>query len=314
MEALRSLLNTPANRPAMVDKAAGYGADALILDLEDSVPVAEKAEARLIAREALGRSATDGVVRYVRVNAATTGLQDADLEAIVVPGLRGIQIPKVDGPAEIVAIDRRLAELERAQGLAVGAVELLVSLESARGVFYAHEILGAASRVGSVMLGTAEDGDLQGDLGYLTTGDDRELVYLRSRVILAARVVGLTNPIDGVYARVRDLDGLAATAQRARELGFRGKKLIHPAQIDVVHRIFSPTAAELDRARLVIETFDAALADGRASAEVDGRMIDYAMVETARRLLAREVRPPNAVGAADPDVVQPAPPTSGDRP
>jgi citrate lyase subunit beta/citryl-CoA lyase len=314
MDAMRSLLNTPANRPAMVDKAAGYGADALILDLEDSVPVAEKGEARLIAREALGRSGADGVVRYVRVNAAATGLLEADLDAIVVAGLRGIQLPKVDGPQEILDVDGRLTELERARGLAAGAIELLVSLESARGVFYAHEILGAAPRVGSVMLGTAEDGDLQGDLGYLTTGDDRELAYLRSKVLLAARVVGLTNPIDGVYARVRDLAGLEATARRARELGFRGKKLIHPAQIEIAHRVFSPTPAELDRARRVIETFDTALADRRASAEVDGRMIDYAMVETARRLLAREIRPASAGAASAHDPAHPPLPPSGDRP
>jgi citrate lyase subunit beta/citryl-CoA lyase len=295
MDALRSLLNTPANRPAMVEKAAGYGADALILDLEDAVPLAEKAEARLIARDALGRSATHGLVQYVRVNGSATGLLADDLDAIVAPGLRGIQLPKVGGPAEIADVDARLAALETARGLPVGGIELLVSLESARGVFFAYEILAAAARVGSVMLGTAQDGDLQGDLGYLTTGDDRELAYLRASVILAARVVGITNPIDGVYASVRDLDGLEATARRARELGFRGKKLIHPAQIEVVHRVFSPTAAELDHAERVIETFAAALARGEATAVVDDRMIDYAMVETARRLLAR-AEPPKPTG------------------
>lgn len=287
MDSLRSLLNTPANRPAMVEKAAGYGADALILDLEDSVPIAEKAEARLVAREALGRSATHRLVQYVRVNGAASGLLWDDLDAIVAPGLRGIQLPKVDDPSEILDVDARLSELEAARGLPVGGIELLVSLESARGVFFAYEILGAAARVGSVMLGTAEDGDLQGDLGYLTTGDDRELAYLRAKVILAARVVGLTNPIDGVYARVRDLDGLEATARRARELGYRGKKLVHPAQIEVVHRVFTPTPAELDHAHRVIETFEAALRRGEATAVVDDRMVDYAMVETARRLLAR---------------------------
>jgi citrate lyase beta subunit len=291
MDALRSLLNTPANRPAMVEKAAGYGADALILDLEDAVPLAEKADARLIAREALGRSTAHELVQYVRVNGTTSGLLADDLEAIVAPGLRGIQVPKVDGPADVLEVDRQLTALETARGLPIGGIELLVSLESSRGVFFAYEILGAAPRVGSVMLGTAQDGDLQGDVGYLTTGDDRELAYLRARVILAARVVGITNPIDGVYASIRDLDGLEATARRARELGFRGKKLIHPAQIDIVHRVFSPTAAELDHAHRVIETFEAALGRGEATAVVDDRMIDYAMVETARRLLARSESP-----------------------
>jgi len=290
MDALRSLLNTPANRPAMVEKAAGYGADALILDLEDSVPLDEKAEARLIAREALGRSVTSGLVQYIRVNAAASGLLVDDLDAIVAPGLRGIQLPKVAGPSEITDVDTRLSALEAARGLPVGGIELLVSLESARGVFFAYEILAAGARVGSVMLGTAEGGDLQGDMGYLTTDDDRQLAYLRAKVILAARVVGLTNPIDGVYARVRDLDGLEATARRAREFGYRGKKLIHPAQIDVVHRVFTPTPAELDHAERVIATFEAALLRGEATAVVDGAMVDYAMADTARRLLARAGR------------------------
>jgi citrate lyase subunit beta/citryl-CoA lyase len=304
MDALRSLLNTPANRPAMVEKAAGYGADALILDLEDSVPLAEKAEARLIAREALGRSATSGLVTYIRVNAADSGLLADDLDAIVAPGLCGIQLPKVADPSEITDVDTRLSALEAARGLPVGGIELLVSLESARGVFFAYEILAAAARVGSVMLGTAEDGDLQGDMGYLTTDDDRQLAYLRARVILAARVVGLTNPIDGVFARVRDLDGLEATARRAREFGYRGKKLIHPAQIEVVHRVFTPTPAELDHAERVIATLEAALLRGEATAVVDGAMVDYAMAETARRLLERAGRTHPAA----------APQLGGDRP
>lgn len=287
MRPLRSLLSTPANRPTMIDKAAGFGADAIILDLEDSVPIAEKGTARDLARDAVGRLAGQGVVTYVRVNGLESGMLEADLEAIVGPGLEGIQLPKVDTPDTIWRVDRLLGELEVSRGVTPGAVELFVSLESARGVFFAYEILSASPRVGSVMIGTAENADLQGDLGFLSSESEEALQYLRSRVLLAARVAGLTNPVDGVYADYRNLAGLEASARRARRVGYRGKKVIHPAQIEIVNRVFSPTSEELDFHRRVIETFDEALTRGEATAAVDGRMIDYAVAETARRILHR---------------------------
>lgn len=294
MKALRSLLNTPANRPALVEKAFGYGADALILDLEDAVPLDQKADARAVARDAI--AAERGGPIYVRINALRSGLAEDDLEAVAVAGLEGIQLPKVDDAETVRVVDRLLSELERARSVPPGSIELLVSLESSRGVFAAHEILTAVDRVGSVMIGTAEHGDLHGDMGYVVTPGEEETLYLRSRVLLAARVAGITNPIDGVYADYRNLDGLEATARRARALGYRGKKVIHPAQVPIVNRVFSPTAAELDFHRRVIEVFEAALERGEATAVVDGRMIDYAMAETARRVLARSAdQPPPAL-------------------
>jgi citrate lyase subunit beta/citryl-CoA lyase len=292
VRALRSLLNTPASRPDLVEKAFGYGADAVILDLEDAVPLDQKSEARAVARDAI--AVRRGEPIYVRINSLSTGLAEDDLEAVAVTGLEGIQLPKVDDAETVRVVDRLLSELELARNLPLGSIELLVSLESARGIFAAHEILTAVDRVGSVMIGTAEHGDLHGDMGYVVTPGEEETLYLRSRVLLAARVAGITNPIDGVYADFRNLDGLEATARRARMLGYRGKKVIHPAQVPVVNRVFSPTAAELDFYRRVIEVFETALERGEATAVVDGRMIDYAMAETARRALARAIDQPPA--------------------
>jgi citrate lyase subunit beta/citryl-CoA lyase len=286
---LRSLLNVPGNRPEMLRKAPGYGADALVLDLEDAVPPDRKAEARdmVAATIAEWRARPDAPITYVRVNGLGTGLLEADLEAIVHPGLEGIQLPKAHDAETVRRVDAELTRLERERGLAEDAVEILVSLESARGVLFAWDVLTAADRVGSVMVGTAQDADLQGDVGYLTTESGEETLHIRSHVILAARAAGLTNPIDGVYADHRDVAGLEVVARRARELGYRGKKLIHPAQIEVVHRVFTPTDRELDVHRRVLEAFDAAVADGRATAVVDDRMIDAAMADTARRVLAQ---------------------------
>lgn len=297
MKPLRSLLNVPGDRPEMLAKAPGYGADALILDLEDAVSTGRKAEARRLVREAIDgwSGAPAAPVTYVRVNALETGLLEEDLATIVGPGVEGIQLPKVHDVATLVAVDRLLAEREAAAGIPVGAIEVLVSLESARGVLFAFEILSAVPRVGSVMVGTAQDADLQGDVGFVTTDEGLESLYIRSKVVLAARAAGIANPIDGVFADHRDSVGLERAARRARELGYRGKKLIHPAQIEVVHRVFSPTAGELEHHRRVLEAFESAVAAGRGTAVVDGRMVDIAMAETARRILDRA----GTSGAAD---------------
>jgi citrate lyase subunit beta/citryl-CoA lyase len=285
---LRSLLNVPGNRPEMLRKAPDYGADALILDLEDAVPEGHKQDARDVVAGTLAAWVAGGAppITYVRVNGLDTGHLEADLEAIVQPGLEGIQLPKAHDADTVRRVDAELTRLEQQRRLPF-PVEILVSLESARGVLFAWEVLTAAPRVGSVMVGTAQDADLQGDVGYLTTAEGLETLHIRSHVILAARAAGIANPIDGVYADYRDAAGLEAAAMSARELGYRGKKLIHPAQIEIVNRVFTPTERELDRHRRVLDAFDAAMAEGRATAVVDGRMIDVAMADTARRVLAR---------------------------
>ena len=282
----RSLLNVPGDRPDMIAKAPGYGADALILDLEDAVAADAKAAARATVADTLAAWASEGRTAWVRVNGLETPWLDDDLTAIVGPGLAGIQLPKVHGPDIVREVDAQIRRLERERGLGDDRIALLVSLESARGVHLAFDILSAASRIFSVMVGTAQDADLQGDVGYVTTDDGLETLYIRSSVLLAARAAGVPHPIDGVYADHRDPAGLERVARRARELGYRGKKLIHPGQIAVVHRVFTPTPAELDHYRRVIDAFDAALAEGRATAVADGRMVDVAMAETARRVLA----------------------------
>ena len=288
MKPLRSLLNVPGNRPEMIRKAPSYGADALILDLEDAVPSDRKVEARETVAAMLADWAgdADAPITYVRVNGLDTGLLEVDLDAIVRPGLEGIQLPKAHDAEIVRRVDAELGRLEREHGLPPDSVEILVSLESARGVLFAWEVVTAATRVGSVMVGTAQDADLQGDVGYVTTPEGLETLHIRSHVVLAARAAGITNPIDGVYADHRDAAGLEVAARRARELGYRGKKLIHPAQIEVVNRVFTPTERELGVPRRVLDAFEAAVAEGRATAVVDGRMIDVAMADTARRVLA----------------------------
>ncbi len=285
MSGPRSLLTVPANRADMLAKAPSYGADALIFDLEDSVPIAEKPKARELAREFIGRHKANSIL-YVRVNALQTGMMEDDLDAIAVDGLTGVKHPKAESVETIRALDAMLAALEQKRGLTHGSIGIEVGLESAKGVWFAYEIASASPRIRSVMVGTAQDGDLQTDLGYTWTAEGNEVLYVRSRVLLAARAAGVEHVLDGAYSNVRDPEGLRICCEAARKLGYRGKSVIHPNQIETVNRAFTPTAQELDYYRRVIEAFDAAVARGSAATTVDGKLVDYAMVGMAKRVLA----------------------------
>lgn len=287
MQVPRSQLIMPANRADMLAKAPSYGADALIFDLEDSVPVAEKPKARGLAREFIEKHKARNLI-YVKVNSFQSGMLSDDLEAVAIEGLAGIRLPKADSAETIRAADAMLTALERKRGLPQGSIAIGPTLESAKGVWFAYEILSASPRVKSVMPGTAQDADLQTDLGYVTTpGGNPMRHYIRCRVLLAARAAGVEQVLDGVYANIRDPEGLQLDCEAARKLGYRGKQVIHPNQIETVNRVFMPGAQELDYYRRVIEAFDAALARGSAATTVDGKLVDYAMVEMAKRVIAQ---------------------------
>ena len=285
MIAPRSLLIMPANRADMLTKAPTYGADVLVFDLEDSVPVSEKPKARELAREFIGKHKASSSI-YVRVNALQTGMLEDDLDAVIVDGLLTVRLPKADSADTIRAVDAMLTELERKRGLAPGSIGIQPGMESAKSVWFAYEILSASPRIRSVTCGTAQDGDLQTDIGYTWSAEGNEVLYIRSRVLLAARAAGVEHVLDGSYAKFRDTEGLRICCEAVRKLGYRGKSVIHPSQIETVNRIFTPTAQELDYYRRVIEAFDSAVARGSAATTVDGKLVDYAMVGMAKRVLA----------------------------
>lgn len=240
MQVLRSQLIMPANRADMLAKAPSYGADALIFDLEDSVPVAEKPKARELAREFIGKHNARNII-YVKVNSFQSGMLSEDLEAVAIDGLAGIRLPKADSAETIRAVDAMLTALERKRALPQRSIAISPALESAKGVWFAYEILSASPRVKSVMPGTAQDADLQTDLGYLTTpGENPMRHYIRCRVLLAARAAGVGQVFDGVFANIRDPEGLRLDCEAARKLGYRGKQVIHPNQIETVNRVFTP--------------------------------------------------------------------------
>ncbi len=280
----RTLLSTPGNQVRMLEKAPGYGADALMFDLEDSVPAADKAMARELVRMRLD-STGDAAVVFIRVNAWESGLLEADVTAVVAPHLQGIVVPKVESPDSIREIDALLQKAERAAGIAAGRIELAPALESARGIWFAYELLAASPRCRTVLVGTAEGGDLQADLRSYWSAAGPELLYARSRVITAARALGVENILDGAYSNVKDESGLIADSRLSRSLGYRGRMVIHPGQVAAVNRIYATTDEDIARSRRIVAAFEEAAAANRGAVSVDGVMVDAAMARRARAIL-----------------------------
>ncbi|HET9903895.1 MAG TPA: CoA ester lyase [Xanthobacteraceae bacterium] len=288
MDLLRTLLFVPGNKDRLLDKAPSAGADGLLYDLEDSVPAAERQIAREKVRARLQGPAD--VPRYVRIN----GVEDAgpkeveaDLAAVVVPGLAGVVLPKPGSPDEARFVASVLDRCEQQAGLPSCTIEIVPLIESARGVHFCYDILTATPRMASVIIGSAEDADLMTDLGCRWSLSGTELHYARSKVLLEARAAGIKNPMDGVYPRINDIDGLVKDSENARALGYRGKTVIHPNQIAPVNAVFTPSEREIAYAREMLEAYDAAVAQGSGAISFRGKMIDRAMVKTARELVAR---------------------------
>jgi citrate lyase subunit beta/citryl-CoA lyase len=277
----RSYLFVPGDREARLAKAPSLGADAVIMDLEDAVAMGEKEAARDRVRRFL--AAGSRVPLFVRVNALGTPWHEDDVRGVVGPGLSGIVLPKAESAEGVVEVDRRVGRAEEAAGLEAGTVELVVLVETAAGILHAAEIAAATPRVTSVAFGAY---DLARDLDLRLTPGGEELLVPRVAVVLAARAAGRT-PVDTVFADIGDSDGLERECRRARDLGFAAKLCIHPGQVAAIHRHFSPSPAELEEARRVVEAFERAEAEGRAAITVDGRLVDYPIALQQRALLER---------------------------
>jgi citrate lyase subunit beta/citryl-CoA lyase len=291
MRLLRTLLFAPGNRPRMLEKVGQCGADAVILDLEDAVPIAEKAATRTAVRAAVQHICTCPV--YVRINplVASTGFSQpigaADLQAIVCQELAGIILPKVEAASEVRHVDRLLAALEQERGLVSGAIDLIPIIETARGVQHVYDIATAGTRLRRLAFGA---GDFTRDIGVRWSRREVESQYARSALVIASRAAGLEAPLDSVWVDLRDQRGLVRSARLVKQLGFQGKMCIHPGQVDLVNAVFSPTPEEVAAARRVVEAFHHAETQGLASIQLDGQFIDYPIVEAAQRLLATATR------------------------
>jgi citrate lyase subunit beta / citryl-CoA lyase len=284
----RSFLFAPGNVPRRVEKALTLAADAVILDLEDSVGATDKAATRAPVAQALARPRNCRA--YVRVNAPATPFCYRDLVETVRPGLDGVVLPKVESAADLHAIDWLLASLEREQGIAEGTIDLMPIIETATGMQRIDRILQARSlrpyrspwRVKRVAFGAA---DYANELGLSPTLDEGELADARSRLVLASRATALENPIDSPWFHFKESEAFARALERSRRCGFQGRLCVHPDQIAAVNAAYLPSPAEVAAAERIVAAFREAEARGAAAIQVDGQMIDYPVAYRAQALL-----------------------------
>ncbi len=282
IQPLRSFLFAPGNHPRRVEKALSIDVDAVILDLEDAVATAEKRATRDAVSAALARPRQP--LLYVRVNAIDTEFCYGDLAAIVRTGLDGIVLPKVETGVALATIDWLLAQLEREQGLRPRSIDLIPIIETARGLSQIDDVLASGTRVKRTAFGA---GDFTLDVNMAWSRSEAELAYARARIATASRAAGIEAPLDTVWVELTDQEGLETSARAALGFGFQGKMCIHPNQIAVVNRVFTPSEAEVAFAERVVAAFTRAEAEGSAAIQLDGKFIDYPIVYRARRVLAQ---------------------------
>ncbi len=285
MPAYRSFLFAPGNHARKVEKVFDCGADHVILDLEDAVAKAEKVATRALVVEALKRPRQNGAHKcgaYVRVNAFNTEFCYGDAVTVVGPGLDGIILPMVESREQIVAFDWLVGALERERGLPTGGIDIIPIIETGKGIANARTIAAAGTRVKRMAFGA---GDYTLDMNMEWTLAESELEPVRAEMVVASRAAGLEAPLDTVWIHIKDLDGLASSAKRARQLGFQGKMCIYPPQVDRVNAAFTPPETEIAFAKRVVAAFEQAEREGSSSIQLDGYFIDYPIVYKAQRTL-----------------------------
>jgi citrate lyase subunit beta/citryl-CoA lyase len=279
----RSLLFVPVTVRKFVEGAAARGADGIILDLEDSIPAADKPRARTLIEEAAAIVGAKGADVTVRINRPWRETM-RDLEAAVSPRIKALLLPKIDSADHVRMIAEVVEELEIERGMAVGSTQLVAMVETAAAFFRVTEIAAAHPRVVAITLGSE---DFALSAGILPEAE--ALLYPKQQIVFAARAAGVL-PLGfvGTVADFRDLDTFRQVVRRSRRLGFVGASVIHPGQIAILNEEFRPTRDEVEGARRVVAAYEAALDENRGAIVVDGKMVDVPIVERARSVLARE--------------------------
>jgi citrate lyase subunit beta/citryl-CoA lyase len=282
MELLRSLIFVPGNRANMLERALTFDADIIMVDLEDSVPPAEKVNAREVAGEWVPKLREAGRRVMVRLNALDTGLTRDELAAVISPHLYGVSVGKTESAWDLQEIERIIGSLETRAGLTAGELKVMPWIESARALVNVNAMASASPRTIAIAFGAE---DFTNDMGIQRTDDGEEVYHARATVAVAARAAGVAS-LDGPYVAFRNPEGLRKDAGVARQMGYTGKFAIHPAQIDTINELFSPLPEDVAYARRVMEAWQEAEANGRGSLDLDGKMVDVPVVKRAQNLLA----------------------------
>lgn len=279
----RSMLFIPGANAAMVSNAFIYGADALMFDLEDSVILREKDAARRLVYHALQHPLYQDRETIVRVNALDSEYGLADLEAVVRGGADIVRLPKTDTAQDVIDIENEIARIEAQCGREAGSTGLLAAIESPLGITQAVAIAHASPRLIGIALGAE---DYVRNLRTERSAEGTELLFARCSILQAARAAGI-QAFDTVYSDASNDAGFLHEAAHIKQLGFDGKSLINPRQIDLLHNLYAPTQKEVDHAQLVVEAAEASALEGRGVVSLNGKMVDSPVIERARLVLAR---------------------------
>lgn len=277
----RTMMYVPGDNPGMLKDAHIYGADSLMFDLEDSVSINQKDSARFLVYNALKSIDYEGTETVVRVNGLDTPYGKDDFEAMVAARPDIIRLPKTEVAEDVIKADRLISELEKKYGIKNGEIKLMAAIESALGAINAYNIALSSHRLVGIAIGAE---DFVTDLKTRRSESGLELYAGRSNVLLAARAAKI-DALDTVYSDISDDEGFEKEVRYIKKLGFDGKSVIHPRQVEVVHRIFTPTLIEIENARRIVHAAIDAQKEGLGVISLDGKMVDKPIIERAQRIL-----------------------------
>ena len=287
MKFIRTALFAPGSNMRVMQKALASGSDAVILDLEDSVSIADKYTARhqvaQTIRDAVRTMGEKKPIIIVRVNATETGLLHEDVKTVAIEGLDLIMLPKAETIEEIKILSKWLDDIESKNN--INHIELALQIETALGIYRCFELIKATNRVSMTCIGSARDGDLQNNLGCGWSIDGIELLYARSKMLLDTRAAGNVQPLDGVFSDLGDDAGLLKDSRLSASLGYVGRTIIHPKQMDAVRGAYGISARDVVYYKRIVQEFEDAEKIGVAAITIDGKLVDYAMYKQANRIL-----------------------------
>jgi citrate lyase subunit beta/citryl-CoA lyase len=275
------MLFVPGNSPGMIRDAHIYGSDSIMFDLEDSVALGEKDAARHLVYQALKFIDYGNIEKVVRVNPLNTAYGKDDIEAMVCAGVDVIRLPKTETPQDILDTENAITEIEKKTGIEIGSTKMMAAIESALGVVNAYPIAISSKRLVGIALGAE---DYTASLKTTRSLDGTELFFARSQIIVAARAAGI-DAIDTVFSNLNDMETFEKEIRLIKQLGFDGKSVINPRQIDVVHKIFNPTEKEIEKALRILEAMREAETKGSGVVNLDGKMIDKPVLLRAERMI-----------------------------
>ena len=284
MRNLKTMLYIPGNREEFFEKVERFKPGAVIIDLEDAVPIDSKRATRDRLAELIPKLPFEC---WVRVNGEDEYLWD-DIRKLIIPELAGFILPKAQYPEQVKEIGTYINAIEDERGIKRGKIELMLLLETALGLYNCYDLVKASPRVATVIFACAEAGDLQADLGCAWSSDGPELAYGHGKLIVDARAAGCKYVIEGPYAKIKDMEGLIEDTKRSKRMGYTGRTVIYPGHIEVCEEIYSLTAEERQHNEELIKAFDEAISKGLAAVQFKGKLLDYAMYKKAKRELGIE--------------------------